>query len=138
MLWPSFHSIDLLPDRAEVLDGVRGFLWDYMQLGFLPRALFLEQLEQDLSSAPVLLILSMLALNARFTPSLAARFGGHKQASAEMRRRALSLVADEMTRASVEGIQGLFLLSVSEFGEGNGSRSWVSRQIPNMPPSLNV
>ncbi|OCF32248.1 hypothetical protein I316_06163 [Kwoniella heveanensis BCC8398] len=42
-----------------------------------------------------------------------------------MRRRAMSLLGDEMMEASVERMQALFLLAVSDFGEGNGGRSWL-------------
>ncbi|WVW83104.1 hypothetical protein I302_105122 [Kwoniella bestiolae CBS 10118] len=116
---------DLLPPHAEVIEGVRVFLYNYFQLGFLPRAFFLEQVEKDVSSVPVFLLLSILTLSARFTPSLIKRFGGGRKASSELRRRAMSLLGDEMVAASVERMQALFLLGVSEFGEGNGGRSWL-------------
>ncbi|WWD10154.1 hypothetical protein V865_008288 [Kwoniella europaea PYCC6329] len=116
---------DLLPPHDEVIEGVRVFLYNYFQLGFLPRAFFLEQVERDMSSVPLFLLLSILTLSARFTPSLIKRFGGGKEASIEMRRRAMGLLGDEIMAASVERMQALFLLGVSEFGEGNGGRSWL-------------
>ena len=101
------------------------FLFSYFQLGFLPRAFFLEQVTDDPSAVPTFLLLAILALAARFTPCLIRRFGGRKEASLEMRRRAMSMLADEMMEATVERMQALFLLGVSEFGEGSGGRSWV-------------
>ncbi|ORY23118.1 fungal-specific transcription factor domain-domain-containing protein [Naematelia encephala] len=116
---------DLLPPHSEVVDGVRAFLYNYFQLGFLPRAFFLEQVENEPASVSIFLILAILALAARFTPSLVKRYGGRKQASMELSRRAMSLIPDEMMEASLERMQALFLLGVGEFGEGNGGRSWM-------------
>lgn len=116
----------LLPCHEELVEGVSVFTQNYMQLGFLSRSSFLDKVRHDPASVSVFLLLSILALSARFTTSLVARFGSPKAASAEMRRRALSLLGEEMLEPTVERMQALFLLGVNDFGEGDGGRSWVS------------
>ena len=97
-----------------------------MQLGFLSRSFFLDQVSSRDPTISDFLLLAILALAARFTAPLIKRFGGPKQASVEMHRRALSIIGEEMMEPTLERMQALFLLGVNDFGEGNGGRSWVS------------
>jgi len=65
----------VLPSYQEVQDGCKVFIVSFFQLGFVPKALFMEQLASDPESVDVFLLLSMLSLSGRFTPSLVRRYG---------------------------------------------------------------
>ncbi len=71
---------DLLPPHEEVVEACKVFMNCYFQLGFLPKRLFLDRLENDRESISVFLLLCILSVSARFTPSLVARYGGHEKA----------------------------------------------------------
>ncbi len=71
---------DLLPPHEEVVEACNVFLNCYFQLGFLPKRLFLDRLEKNRESISVFLLLCILGVSARFTPSLVARYGGHQKA----------------------------------------------------------
>jgi hypothetical protein len=64
-----------LPPHQEAQDGCKVFIVSFFQLGFIPKALFMEQLASDPDPVVVFLLLSMLSLSARFTSSLVRRYG---------------------------------------------------------------
>jgi hypothetical protein len=57
------------------------FFSGYFQLGFIHRPTFMHNLETDSASVNQFLLMSMLSLSARFTPSLSTRYGGPCKAS---------------------------------------------------------
>jgi hypothetical protein len=65
----------VLPPYQEVQSGCKVFIVSFFQLGFIPKALFMEQLASDPESVDVFMLLSMLSLSGRFTPSLVRRYG---------------------------------------------------------------
>jgi hypothetical protein len=65
----------VLPSYQEVQDGCKVFIVSFFRLGFIPKALFIEQLASDPDSVDVFLLLNMLSLSGRFTPSLVRRYG---------------------------------------------------------------
>ncbi|KAL2208557.1 hypothetical protein CC79DRAFT_1395536 [Sarocladium strictum] len=97
----------------------------FFQLGFLPKALFFEKLHKDRNSVSVFLLLSILGISARFTPSLVRRYKGGSNATRTFLDRATSLVQEQMFSPSLEAIQGFFLMSIAEWGNGDKHRGLV-------------
>ncbi|GAA5908635.1 hypothetical protein JCM6882_003699 [Rhodosporidiobolus microsporus] len=116
---------DLLPPHDELVEGCKAFLSSYFQLGFISESVFLEQLEQDPSSISTFLLLAILTISARFSPSLVKRFGSRRAATEAFATRATELVPEEMLKPSLENVQAFFLLGVSEWGGGYGQKSWM-------------
>ncbi|GAA5823409.1 hypothetical protein JCM11251_000625 [Rhodosporidiobolus azoricus] len=122
---PTLRHDDLLPPHDELVEGCKAFLSSYFQLGFISESVFLEQLEQDPSSISTFLLLSILTISARFSPSLVKRFGSRRAATAAFSARATGLVPEEMLKPSLENTQAFFLLGVSKWGGGYGQKSWM-------------
>ncbi|KIW19657.1 hypothetical protein PV08_00231 [Exophiala spinifera] len=119
----------LLPPHEELIQGCRIFVTTCIQIGFTPRALFLEQLENDRRSVNVFLLVSMLAISARFTPALCKRFGGSSQASEFFAEIAHTMIADEMWETCLENAQAFFLLGMADWGKGDRARSSINMGI---------
>jgi len=107
------------------VEGCRVFGISCFQLGFVPKALFLESLENDRQSLNVFLLLSMLSVSARFTPCLIDRYGGHDKAGEHFLGCAAKMVEEEMFEPTLERAQAFFLLGIAEWGKGNRNRSAV-------------
>jgi hypothetical protein len=93
--------------------------------GFIPRRLFLERLSKDRESTNIFLILSILAVSTRFTPSLIRRYGSASDAVDYFIFHASSWVHEAMYEPSLEHIQAFFLLSVAQWGNGDRMKSSV-------------
>ncbi|GAA5860441.1 hypothetical protein JCM8547_000304 [Rhodosporidiobolus lusitaniae] len=105
----------LLPPRNELQESVKAFCSSYFQLGFISEGLFLERLDQDSDSAnfpSTFLLLSILTMSARFSPSLVARHGGRRAATEVYSTLAHQIAATEMLKPTVENIQSFFLLGM--------------------------
>lgn len=74
----------------------------------------------------VFLLLSILAVSARFTSSLVKRYGGHAKATKTFVDRAEGLVPSEMYKPALDTIQAFILLGIAEWANGDRSRSLVS------------
>ncbi|KAH6880530.1 n-carbamoylsarcosine amidase [Thelonectria olida] len=120
---PGFRIEDVLPPMDEVIEGCRIFVTSYFQLGFIPKAVFLEDLISNPSSISKFLLTCILSISARFTPSLAQRYGGPRHATDYFLDIAKALVPAEMYRPSLERIQAFFLLAICQWGNGDGDRS---------------
>lgn len=134
-------SEPLLPSHEELVEGIKAFCTSYFQvrlsrhshsarelishaqLGFLPRAYFLEQIARDRDAISPFLLLAILSLSARFAPTLVARYGGKAGATNLFLRRAYALLPDELFSPSVQRAQAFFLLATAEWGNGEGERS---------------
>ncbi len=132
---------DLLPPFEELVEGCKVFGMSCIQLGqfqvfptvqhgltisgFTPKALFLETLANDPRSISVFLLLSMLSISARFTPSLIRRYGADGKAGEHFMRCAANMVQDEMYEPTLERTQAFFLLGITEWGKGDRNRSSV-------------
>ncbi|KAH7308745.1 hypothetical protein BKA65DRAFT_559625 [Rhexocercosporidium sp. MPI-PUGE-AT-0058] len=114
---------ELLPPFDEVIQGCRVLSSSYFQLGFFPKAIFLERLSRDFESVSVFLLLSILSVSARFTPCIIERYGGNAEATEYFIARATELVPHEMYKSSLDRTQALFLLSIADWGNGNKNRS---------------
>lgn len=135
---------DLLPPYEELTEGCNVFGISCIQLGwyrifqaarrgliisgFLPKALFLESLANDRRSMSVFLLLSMLSVSARFTPSLIRRYGANGRAGEHFMKCAAYMVQDEMYEPTLERTQAFFLLGIAEWGKGDRNRSSVRPQ----------
>ncbi|KAL1901437.1 hypothetical protein Sste5346_001842 [Sporothrix stenoceras] len=121
---------NLLPPHAELLAGCRVFLATCLQVGFIPKALFLEQMETDPASVNVFLLLSILSISARFTPELCARFRNDGKAAAEFFMDVAHVVtADQMWHTTLENTQAFFLLGMADWGRGARDRSAIHMGI---------
>lgn len=119
----------LLPPPNEVIDAYKIFYTSFFQLGFFPKAVFLEQLTNDRASINVFLLLSVLSVSARFTPSLIARYGDGLKAAELFMGRAAKLVPEEMYKPTLERIQAFFLLAIAEWGKGDKTASNIHMGI---------
>ena len=76
--------------------------------------MFLERLGKEPDSVPTFLLLAILSVSARFTPSLVRRHGDGAKATEVFLKRAESMVPDEMYKPTLERTQAfvrfLFLL----------------------------
>ncbi|KAH7120497.1 hypothetical protein EDB81DRAFT_700753 [Dactylonectria macrodidyma] len=120
---PSFNPEQVLPPRDEVIEGCRIFVTSYFQLGFIPKAVFLEGLIRDPSSVSTFLLSCMLSISARFTPSLVQRYGSPGKATDYFLDLSRAMVPAEMYQPSLERIQAFFLLAICQWGNGEKDRS---------------
>ncbi|KAF4634649.1 hypothetical protein G7Y89_g3438 [Cudoniella acicularis] len=119
----------LLPPLNEVVDACKIFGTSFFQLGFLPKAIFLEQLSNHPSSINVFFLLGILSVSARFTPCLIARYGDGLKAAEIFMERAARLVPEEMYSPTLERIQAFFLLAIAEWGKGDKTASNIHMGI---------
>ncbi|GAA5949941.1 hypothetical protein JCM21900_005532 [Sporobolomyces salmonicolor] len=117
------HDDALLPALPLLIEGCESFFQGYFQLGFLHRPSFLHKVSTNAASINPFLLLSMLAVSARFTPGLIDKFGSPISASSHYQKKALAMVLDEVVEPSIERVQALYLLGVVDFGSGLGFRS---------------
>ena len=118
----------LLP-LEEVIEGVRTLTTSYFQLGFLPKELVLEDLRRNQECVNVFLLLSILSVSARVTPSLVKRYGSGIDVTRVFLDQAACLVLEQMFTPSLDSIQGFSLLSVAEWGNMDKNRSSIFRNI---------
>ena len=114
---------EMFPHAEEIVEGCRVFVTSYFQLGFIPKAVFLENLCRDTSSVPKFLLATILSISARFTPSLVRKYGTARKATDHFLEVSRSMVPEEMYKPSLERIQGFFLLAISQWGNGERDRS---------------
>jgi hypothetical protein len=108
----------------------------HFQLGFLPKLLFLDRLEKDAVSVNLFLLLCILGVSARFTPSLVSRYGGHAKATRMFVERAEKLVPAEIYKPALETIQAFILLGSAEWANGDRNRSLVRSRTSEMRLSM--
>lgn len=116
---------EALPPYDEVVDGVQTLITSYFQLGFIPKSLFFEELRRDRNSVSIFLLLSILSVSARFTPCLVKRYQGGSNATRVFLQRATCLIQEQMFTPNLESIQGFFLMSIAEWGNGDKHRSLI-------------
>lgn len=116
---------DLLPPFDEVVEGCRVFTTSYFQLGFIPKTIFFERLIKEPRSVSAFLLLSILSISARFTPSLIKRYNGGLNATDIFLRRAETMALSQIYQPSLEAIQGFFLIGLAEGGKGDKYRGSI-------------
>lgn len=73
------------------------------------------------------LISAILSLTAGFVRTLATRHAHSIENTCRyFKDKAMAMLAEQCLNPSLECVQALYLLSLSDWGSGNGSRSWVS------------
>jgi hypothetical protein len=118
---------DLLPPPSEVIEAVNTFTRHYFQLGFIPKIAFTERLRTNHRSVSVFLLLGILSISARFTPSLVERYGSGVKAAEKFMERASAVALNELYKEpDLERCQGFYLLSIAQQGSGLKSQSSVS------------
>lgn len=117
---------DLLPDVEAVIDGINTFTRNYYQLGFIPKKRFPEQVKENPSSTSVFLLLSILAISARFNEALRESHGDGLKAATEFMYKAQCLAVHELyEQPTLERCQAFYLLSIAEQGSGKSNTSYV-------------
>lgn len=114
---------NLLPPLEEVVEGCQVFIRSYFQLGFLAKTSFFERLQKQRETISVFLLLGILSISARFTPSLVRRYGNGQNATNSFLQKAARMAVDHMYKPSLEAIQSFFLISLAEWGKGDKDRS---------------
>lgn len=117
------NSNVFFPPHEEIVAGCRVFVTSYFQLGFLPKAIFLESISRNVNSVSPFLLSSILSISARFTPSLIRRYGSPARATENFLQIARAMAPAEMYKPSLDRAQGFFLLAISEWGNGEKERS---------------
>ncbi|ESK98486.1 n-carbamoylsarcosine amidase [Moniliophthora roreri MCA 2997] len=123
---PAVPHEDLLPPQEELIEGCEWFFSTYFQLGFLHKPTFMHTLLNSRESISSFLLLSMLSISARFTPTLIQKYKGPANAALVFAKRAQQLAGEEILgAATLERAQGFFLCSIWSWGSGYRDRSWI-------------
>lgn len=122
-------SAPCFPSHEEVVAGCRSFVTSYFQLGFLPKAIFIEAISRNASAISPFLLSCILGISARFTPVLVQKYGSSERATENFLRLARMMVPSEMYEPSLERTQAFFLLAIAEWGNGDKDRSSVNMGV---------
>ena len=125
----SLDRWELLPSYDEVVEACKIFGTSFFQLGFLSKAIFLEQLASHRSTINVFFLLAILSVSARFTPCLISRYNDGLKAAEIFMTRAQALVIEEMYTPTLERTQAFFLLAIAEWGKGDKTSSNIHMGI---------
>ena len=118
---------DDLPPLGDLIDGVNRFTRYYFQLGFIPKQQYPERLRKDHRSVNLFLLLSVLSISARLSPSLKIRYGtGVKAAEFFMERASSIAIGEVYQEPTLERCQAFYLLSIAQQGSGLRNKSYVS------------
>ncbi|KAK7749633.1 hypothetical protein SLS53_000211 [Cytospora paraplurivora] len=98
-------------------------------LGFLPKAIFIQAITRSLNSISPFLLSCILTVSARFTQCLVQRYGGSGRATDNFLRIARAMVPAEMYEPTLERTQAFFLLAIAEWGNGDKDRSSIHMGI---------
>ncbi|OAQ85025.1 chitinase 1 precursor [Purpureocillium lilacinum] len=119
-----------LPPLEDLIDGVNRFTRYYFQLGFVPKQQFPERLRRDHRSVNLFLVMSILSISARLSPSLKARYGtGVKAAEFFMERAASIAIGEVYQEPTLERCQAFYLLSIAQQGSGLRNKSYINMGI---------
>lgn len=99
------------------------FVSRFHQLGFLHRPTFLHELQTRTGAHSPFLLLAMLSVSARLTPSLLSYFGSIPEATNFFLSRTHAYLADGLAAPTLERVQALYILSLAESAEGNSFRA---------------
>lgn len=125
----SSTSSPYFPSHEEIVAGCQSFVTSYFQLGFLPKAIFIEAISRSASSISPFLLSCILGISARFTPALVQKYGSSERATDNFLRLARMMVPAEMYEPSLERTQAFFLLAIAEWGNGDKDRSSVNMGV---------
>ncbi|CAK7226699.1 hypothetical protein SBRCBS47491_006318 [Sporothrix bragantina] len=121
---------DMLPPLEQVVDAVNTFTRQYFQLGFIPRHTFIHQLREQPRSISLFLLLSLLSVSGRMTPSLVKAYGGADSTAELFMDRASTIALTELYQEpTLPRCQAFYLLSLAQQGSGYRNRSYVNLGI---------
>lgn len=121
---------DYLPPLPDIIEAVNQFTRNYFQLGFIPKQAFTERLRTDHRSISVFLLLGILSISARFTPTLVERYGDGMKAAETFMDRASAVALSELYQTpSLERCQAFYLLSIAQQGSGYKNKSYINMGI---------
>ncbi|KAI5467791.1 hypothetical protein BGZ63DRAFT_344761 [Mariannaea sp. PMI_226] len=121
---------DSLPPLSDIIEGVNRFTQHYFQLGFIPKEQFPRRLRTDHQSMNIFLVLSILSISARLTPSIAKRYGSGLKAADYFIDRASQLAYGEIYQEpTLERCQAFYLLSIAQQGSGIRNNSYINMGI---------
>ncbi|POR34210.1 Putative transcriptional regulatory protein [Tolypocladium paradoxum] len=121
---------DNLPPLGDLIDGVNRFTRYYFQLGFIPKQQYPERLRKDHRSVNLFLLLSILSISARLSPSLKVRYGtGVKAAEFFMERASSIAIGEVYQEPTLERCQAFYLLSIAQQGSGLRNKSYINMGI---------
>ncbi|PHH70123.1 hypothetical protein CDD82_7331 [Ophiocordyceps australis] len=119
-----------LPPLTDLIDGVHRFTRYYFQLGFIPKQQYPDRLRNDHRSINLFLLLSILSISARLSPSLKARYGTGVRAAEFFMERASSIAIGEVYQEpTLERCQAFYLLSIAQQGSGMRNKSYINMGI---------
>jgi hypothetical protein len=128
---------DYLPPVPEIVDAVNMFTRHYFQLGFIPKETFTQRLQQDPRSISVFLLLGILSISSRFTPSLVRRHGNGMSAAERFMELGSTVALHELYKEpTLERCQGFYLLGIAQQGSGLRNKSYVRGVGPFGSPFL--
>lgn len=87
--------------------------------------MFLERLRESQACSDVFLLLSILSVSARFTPTLIQKYGSGMKASSHFVKCSRKVALLHAYDMSVRNVQAFFLLGLADWGSGDKERSWV-------------
>ncbi|KAL2692122.1 hypothetical protein Neosp_002528 [[Neocosmospora] mangrovei] len=126
-----------LPPLPDIIDGVNRFTQHYFQLGFIPKQQFPDRLLKDYRSVSVFLVVSILSISARLSPSLATRYGSGMKAAEFFMERATNLAYGELYQEpTLERCQAFYLLSIAQQGSGLRNKSYINMGVSMRMASL--
>ncbi|KAK6956198.1 hypothetical protein Daesc_001471 [Daldinia eschscholtzii] len=116
---------ELLPGVDTVVDGINTFTRNYFQLGFIPKKMFPKHVKENPSSVNVFLLLSILAISARFNKTMIETYGDGLTAVTEFMHKAQCLAIHELYKQpTLERCQAFYVLSIAEQGSGKSNTSY--------------
>ncbi|GAA5828315.1 hypothetical protein JCM11251_006192 [Rhodosporidiobolus azoricus] len=120
---------EVLPPLPLLLEGCEAYFSTYFQLSFLHRPSFVHKLSTTPEQISPFLLLAMLSVSARFAEGLVRRHGTPSGASAFYAEKAMNMVLGELVSPTLERVQGLYMLAISDFGHGNAFRSRMFQSL---------
>lgn len=125
-----FDPWEGLPPVADLADGVNRFTRHYFQLGFIHKTHFPERILKEPHSVNIFLVLAILSVSARLSPSLRQRYGSGIHAADFFMERAQKIASREVySEPTLELCQAFYVLSIAQQGSGLRNKSSV-RAMP--------
>lgn len=115
-----------LPPVSDLADGVNRFTRHYFQLGFIHKSHFPDKILKEPQSVNIFLVLAILSVSARLSPSLRQRYGSGIHAAEFFMERAQKIASREVySEPTLELCQAFYVLSIAQQGSGLRNKSSV-------------
>ncbi|KAB8201779.1 hypothetical protein BDV34DRAFT_162317 [Aspergillus parasiticus] len=111
-------------DRELVIRASRRFVQQFPEFGFIHKPTFFEYILQD--GIPAIKLCAIMALCARYIPALVDQYGSPYLASEHFANVVRDNIMKYMAQhPGIDTVHALILLSLYDWGEGNGFQAWV-------------